>query len=578
MIGFYIMMIAVLALAGTAGYTIISSVQSSSALALGSRNAARLEQVADAMRQVVITDSSGGLFVPMGETWAPPENPGASRTVVPDWVSSTAVTPSGIPYGYCPYPLFNWQGGGTVVSGIDVRDSDGISYAVDIHSGSTVYGLPRDYVVGGPRQSDNAHPLNAGGAPQVLAFIISPTNNGTDVPPCDSIYWNGGAWLVSGSPAGSVRAITVDSLVDNLSAAPRILRRHVSPSGTGSGLRPAEASNIQTVIAEWRTLKPSRLVVEMGAGAYDVNFSTLDFGPGPGASAPDIETMGRVIDFVASGAVTIDDAGGPDSLAIPFDMSFDGIDFGQNAGIEVGSFARVLISDATIQSPVFVDGGRLFLSGVDVAPPAPADPIDPPIAPPILVESGDIILSDVDFLLADHPGVHAVDMKGGSIRFDGAVTAASAADDGLTPLLAPEATGRISHGAGASLSLDAIPQDLTELPEFIVGAMTASNITGGAGSLSLGLVEAVSDEATECLETGNQETCTAICAPQSFALSGSCTAASSVNMVLVGSAVTTDRAGFACTWQAIDFTGVTDPTPAPAIASPEAKALCAPIE
>lgn len=581
MIGFYIMMIAVLGLAGAAGYTIISSVQSSSSLALGSRNAARMEQVADAMRQVVITDAAGGLFVPMGETWSPPDNPGASRTVVPDWVSSSAVTPWGTPYGYCPYPAFTWDGDGIDnipdATGVDVVDSDGISYAVDLFSGHTVYGQLRDYVVGGPERP--SHPSDdIGGTPLVIGFITSPANNGTDVPPCDSVYWNGGAWLISGSPAGSVRAITVDSLTDNLSAAPRILRRHVSVGGTGSGLRSVEPSSIDAVLAEWRTLKPARLVVEMAEGDYDVNLSTIDFGLGSGVSAPGIETMGRVIEFVADGAVKIDDAGGPDVLSIPLDMTFNGVDFGPNAGLEVGSFARVVIEDATIEAGISVKGGRIALDAVDISPPEPANPIDPAIAPPISIEGGEAILDGVDVFLSTHPGVQAIDMQGGSLRLDGAVTVASAAGDGSLPLLVEGATGRFSHGAGASLSLDAIPQDLAALPEFSVGAMTASSITGGAGSLSLSLSEVVSDEATECATSGGRETCTATCLPQSFAMAGSCTTASSVNMVLVGSAITTDRAGFACTWQEIDFSGVTGAPPVPGITSPEAKAICAPIE
>lgn len=101
MIGFYVIMIAVLALSGAVGYTVLTSVRTTNALSLAERNAARLEMTTTALRQVVVADGEGRLFVPM--TTPSITGDPTTRGALPDWVSGEAVTPWGADYAYCPY-------------------------------------------------------------------------------------------------------------------------------------------------------------------------------------------------------------------------------------------------------------------------------------------------------------------------------------------------------------------------------------------------------------------------------------------------------------------------------------------
>lgn len=507
MIGFYVIMISVLALSGAVGYTILSSVQTTNALSLAERNAARLELSASALRQVISVDGSGRLLAPMG---APSDSGDAtSRTALPSWVSSESVTPWGVKYGYCPYATETGSGDAETVYG-------GPAYSVSVTSGAedpVVYGAARDYVVAGMRP---ANLLDVGSAPDVLAFLISPSNNLSDVPSCDDVYWDGRAWLVSGAVTGSVRAVTLDAMADTLSLAPRQLRRHVREGGSGSGLSDGDPASLDMALREWASLRPHRmtLVLQDSGGDISVDPVTIDFGEGAGADHTGSATFARhlILEAAVGDSPKIDGAG---LLTFPSDLTINGVDFGSDIGVSATSGTR-LLAENTALSSVSTGGGDVVLGdGVSITAPVGA------IVPPLRVVGGGLSVEGSVVIDATEVSAGAIRQEGGQVHVSGSLTVTTTSP---APLFEDGGFGEVS-GAG-TLTLN------------------------GAGTLSAYVEREIGSEAcatgTSCQDT---------CATGRALISGYCSAGAS-SMVLSETSVT-------CTWAATNLT-------------PSATAICAP--
>lgn len=537
MIGFYVIMIAVLALSGAVGYTILTSVQTTNALSLAERNAARLELAATALRQVVIADAEGRLFVPMG-TPSDPSDP-TSRTALPDWVSAEAITPWGAPYAYCPYAPVAGTGGvaGTVYGG----SVSGTEYAVSLSAEPIVYGGARDYVISGSR---SASLFDVGTAPEVLGFLISPSNNATEIPSCLDVYWDGRSWLTRGPITGSVRAVTLDSVTDSLATAPRLLRRHARQGATGSGLTEGDPAGLDAILSEWRYLRPHRLtiVLQDDGGPILVDPAVIDLGAGAGASAPHPDVFGRHLIFEARGG----DApllSGSGVLSLPADATISGINFGPGLGLSAMSGSRVLVRNATLSS-ADTGGGELILgAGTSVTAEVGAT------APPLRIAGGVLAVEGAVSVTSTESGGSAVRQSGGALRVNGALTVVTGAS---APLFEAGGYGPVSVGPSGSLTLNGAATPLAPYTAPVV-------VTSGVGA------------APACTE--DALTCQVACPTGQAPLSGTCSTTGGVNTFLLGYRIDAGDNKLICSWGQASGGGVT--TPDGPNGPPVASALCA---
>ena len=530
MIGFYVIMIAVLAMSGAVGYTIFTSVQTTNALSLAERNAARLEMTMSALRQVVIPDAEGRLFVPMGD----PSISGdpTSRTALPDWVSGEAITPWGAKYAYCPYaPVAGVGGSADTVHG-------GLDYAVSVTSDPVIYGAAREYVISGSR-SPNV--LDAAGAPEVLAFLISPSNNASAIPSCANVFWDGRAWLTTGPVTGSVRALTVDGLADTLSRAPRQMRRHVEQGATGSGLTASDPTSLTRVLEEWRYLRPHRmtLVLEDDGGDILIDPTTVNLGAGAGAVIPSPNGFGRhLVLEAAPGAAPVIDGSVAGALRAPFDLTVDGVDFGPDLGLVGMPGSRVLITDAAL-SYLETGGAEVVLAGgVIVTAPIGAG------LPPVTINGGSLSVSGSASIDAQETGGSAIRQRGGALI----VRAAMSVDTGASsPLFETGGYGPVSAEAAGTLDLNGFG------PVSMEPYTAQISATASCSSVSL--------------------SCPVTCPDAREALSGTCDPGAVTNVFLRGHTVS--GSVFTCSWSQLSegAPDVADPTgPISLVAS----ALCAP--
>lgn len=527
MIGFYVIMIAVLAMSGAVGYTIFTSVKTTNALSLAERNAARLEMTMSALRQVIIADAEGRLFAPM----AVPSVSGdpTSRSALPDWVSGEAVTPWGADYAYCPYAPVAGTGGvsGTVYGGVD--------YAVTLISDPVVYGAPRDYVISGAR-SPNA--LDAAGAPEVLAFLISPSNNASAMPSCANVYWDGRAWLTTGPVTGSVRALTVDGLADTLSQAPRQLRRHVEEGASGSGLTASDPAALTRVLEEWRYLRPHRMtiVLEDDGGNVLIDPSTVDLGAGAGAVTPTPNGFGRhLVIEAASGAAPVLEGTG--TLRVPFDLTLDGVDLGPDLVLSGLPGTRLLITDASL--PALDTGGAdvTLAGGVSVTAPVGAG------SPPVRISGGALAIAGSASIDSQESGGSAILQEAGALTVRAALTVNTAAS---APLFDGAGVGPVSATASGTLDLN------------------------GAGPVSMGPYTSESVATASC--GSGTLSCAVTCPDDRAAVSGSCDPGAVTNVFLRGG--TLSGSTFTCLWSQLSESSPDVANPTGPIA-PAARALCA---
>jgi len=561
MIGFFVIMVATIALAAVVGYTVISTTKTSHVLALSTRNAVRLEQTVDSLAQVIIVDSAGNTFVPMGDDYPDNSTVTGTRTVLPTWVSSMAITPWGVPYGYCPYAVNTYTG---IMTSDTVQDSGGSAYAVSTFSAPWVYGANRSYVGDAARVG---HASDSLPTPKVLGFLVSPAPNQTKVPPCESIYWSGSNWLVNmpvtGSVAGSVRAITRDGLSDSLSMAPRVLRRYVGQGASGSGLTAIEPADLLSVLSEWSYLKPSRMTIELAAGTYSLDLNSIDLGGNGGQ--PTSDNLGRTLTLKGTGLVIIEDTGSAGTLNIPIDASLSGLSLSGNAKLRVGPGARVHIQDMDTKAPIIVDGGSLVFSNGEIAP-TPTN-----LEEPLSILGGSATLVGNVNLEAQSQNLSAIVLKGGKLHLEGAITFQRANQQALLPLIAQNSWGSFSASESSTLMIDNLGENLSSYPDRLSRSLAAA-------SLQVGVSMRVNDT---CPETSRLafSTCTVTC-DTGLVVSGSCTAKNPTHR-LISSDVSETRDSFSCTWYR-DFcvlgSGQTCTTVSDTAPNNKATAYCAPIE
>ena len=531
MIGFYVLMVAALVLAGAVGYTLLSSVQTANALSLAERNAARLDMTASALRQVVIANAEGSFFVPMGTPSFPSSV--TSRTSLPDWVSGERVTPWGTPYGYCPYaPISSAGGSAATVYG-------GANYAVSVSSDPFVYGAARPYVVSGARA---ANPLDAPGAPTVLAFLISPSNNASAVPACNNVYWDGRAWLTTGAVTGSVRAITVDALSDSLAQAPRVLRRHAAQGATGSGLSASDPAALSTILTEWRYLRPHRLTVVLddAGGPFLLSPTGTDLGAGAGGTSPHPAAFGRhlILEAAPGDSPVINTSGAAGVLRFPSDATIDGVSLGVGMGVSGMSGSRLLIRDAQLPSLATGGGEVILSSGVSVTAPSGAS------APPVLVNGGSLSVQGPVSVDGSEAGGAAIRQRGGLIQ----VAAPLSVTTGIgSPVFDALSYGELSQDSGGALTLNGAVQNLDAYTREIE-VLSSGCLTGDL-------------------------TCSVTCPDERPPLSGTCTTSGVTNVFLRGTQIS--GSVFSCAWSQVSELSdeVTDPA---GPVSPVARAICGP--
>ncbi|MCE6959704.1 hypothetical protein LAZ40_11805 [Cereibacter sphaeroides] len=520
MIGFYVMMVAVLALAAASGYTIFTSVHSANGLAFAERNAARMDQAMAALRQVVILDATGNMFVPNGQTGSLGPT-GARQTLVPDWVSSHAGTPWGAPFGYCAYAPVSMAGATETASRI--HDAGG-GYSIGITEGPSVFGAQRSYVSSGARDGSG----DAGGAPEVLAFLTSPSLNG-DVPPaCGDIRWDGETWIVGGEIRGAVQALTLDTMSESLAMAPRILTRHVAPAGTGSGRSATEPSDLAEALGEFRWIGPGRMTIKFADGTYDIGPDDLD---------PGIDGFGRSLVLEGDGAGTVIHLTGIDPLRIATDTSVSNVTFDANTRlkIEPGVRFRVTGTSAHLQGGLTVTGGTAVLTdGVSVAAPSGKTPA--------ILQSGLLAVAGGVSISASGATTRPLSLQAGTLHLSGLLTLAA---DGTVP------SDSASH---ANLSIDT----------------DASVIFNGASIPTSDLAPTAFD-AEEVTQDCNDVTCEVICGKGLYVVSGDCAITSSTDYFIDSKSVSPNRSSFTC-----HISKVTT-TPVPGYGRLTAKALCAPV-
>jgi hypothetical protein len=541
-IGFYVLMVAALVLAGAVGYTLLSSVQTANALSLAERNAARLEMTASALRQVVIADAEGRFFVPMGIPSFPSSL--TSRTSLPEWVSGERVTPWGTPYGYCPYAPVTASGGSSATV------YGGANYAVTTTSEPVVYGAARPYVISGARPSN---PLDAPGAPTVLAFLVSPSNNASAVPACNNVYWDGRAWLTTGPVTGSVRAVTVDALSDSLAQAPRVLRRHAAQGATGSGLSASDPAALSTVLTEWRYLRPHRLTVVLddAGGPFLISPTGTDLGAGAGGTSPHPDAFGRhlILEAATGDSPVINTSSGtPGVLRFPSDTTIDGVSFDTGLGVSGMAGSRLLIRDAQLPSLATGGGEVVLSSGVDVIAPSGAS------APPVLVNGGSLSVQGPVSIDGSEPGGAGIRQRGGLIQ----VAAPLSVTTGIgSPVFDALSYGELSQDGAGALTLNGVVQNLDAYTREIE-VLSSGCVTGDL-------------------------TCSVTCPDERPPLSGTCTTSGVTNVFLRGTQIS--GSVFSCAWAVVsERPTVTPPgwkiedvlsVPAGPV-SPLARAICGP--
>jgi hypothetical protein len=531
------MMLGVVALAGIVGYTIFASVQSSNTLALAQRNSAEMDIQVAAVRQALAIADAGQMFPPMGEPSVGTDP--SSMTTLPAWVSGSPVTPWGAIYGYCPYAP---SSGGLTASG-----SATVAHAGTDYSAGTVQfsrsGASRAFVMSPARP---AHGSDVGTPPDVIAFLVSPTVNASAVPACDAIYWDGRVWRISGATPGSVRAITRDMVTETIAAASTTMTRYVAPSGTGDGRNSGRPMTLQAALAEWRALEPTRMTLRLASGVYPVDFASLDFGSGAGASGPGMESFGRVLRLVGAGSTTLQPTSAGDYLSLPMDVILSNVDVNGGAGIEVGAGARLLLTDGSQVERIRSRGGEVVLGGGAVVGSNAALG-----AGAIEMQGGRLEIAGAASIDASAAGGPAVSLEGATMTIDAALGVTT---DG-SALAALADGGSVSVTASGSASLNGSALTAAELEGLDATEVRAGSVT--ASSLDIGL----SISAQTC---GTGVSCTVSCPAPETVISASCSSGNSgigVSQVVIPA----DRSSATCTWTS-------------ATSSPRVTAVCAAIE
>jgi hypothetical protein len=359
MIGFYIMMLGVVALSSVIGYTIFASVQSSSNLASIQRNLSEMDVLSASLRDAFRVVGEDMVIVPMGDPVDSDDS--TSVTTLPSWIAGSAFTPWGATYGYCPY---------APVTASDLSDStlgsvnsQGSSYAVRTKF-FTRDGTPRKYVLEGSRPT--AGDLSP--APDVLAFIVSPLLNATALPDCNDIIYDQGTWRSSGSVRGVIRAVTRDAIVDALvTSSSASITRYVSTDGSGAGRSSDDPMSFASALSEWASFGALRSRFRLQAGTYSLDLGSVALRSGLVADSPDALGFGRSLHLLgpASGVASLQGSGADKVLRLPIDTLFSTISMSSGAGLSIGHGARFVGTGTSELRNIAATGATVVLGNDD---------------------------------------------------------------------------------------------------------------------------------------------------------------------------------------------------------------------
>jgi hypothetical protein len=497
MIGIFILAVVVVAIVAAVGYGLISEIRTSEIVSMAGRNAPRMDAAVSALAASARALSGGQPVVPA------PAADASGRAILPNWVSTDGATPWGVSYGYCPYavpdrPDLQSTTAQAVGGQGERRDISTVPLSAE--------GADRPYVVVGqraPRPDDDA------GAPAVAAFLLSPVPGASDVPDCGSVVWRGGRYRIAGSVPGIVSVLTPERLRDAATGLGAVLR-WASPTGTGDGRSKGSAAPLSTILAEWRSTRPTRAVVRLvGVGPHLVGADDLSMTARGGGREGSLELVSDQSDRAALAGPS---AGG--RLQIGVDLSITGVAFANALGVAVRPGGR-LNATGSVLKHLLLDGGDAVLG---VGSSIVLDPsLDPGAA--ARVRGGTLLVEEKPGerkSVSAGSGRPAFVLQGGTLVVNGADVAADEASDWAVV----ENGGRISA-----------------IPRYAGSTVVAPSVTvGGAPAVeilsrtSFGVAGATLDDRgadvgmTLVTETCDGPTCSATCPTDRRVVSGDCEA------------------------------------------------------
>lgn len=215
------------------------------------------QRIGDAVKSLLLKDityinNSSQFYVPAGDDTL------TDYTALPAYFGSKRHSAGGVPFSYCP------TSGYSITTGSDtVIQPDGNVYAIDTTSNPAKSGY--DYVTGSSMKMDD-----------VLAFVVSPLANKTDVPSCSDITKQNGGYAVAN---GQLFTITeADVLAQNDVASIDVER--VNPTFTndstledGSEFR---SKSLITNIEKFKNSTIKEMVIYLEAGTYNLPVGTME--------------------------------------------------------------------------------------------------------------------------------------------------------------------------------------------------------------------------------------------------------------------------------------------------------------
>lgn len=527
MFALFVMVIVIIGLLATVGYTIISYQNTLETASLTQRNAARMEVVAVLMRSASRPTVAGGVVrAPAGDVVPDdaPVSPG--RMVVPASVVGDNKTPWGTWYGYCPAAI---PDGAVVDSSTGTIDVNGDTIDIRRLAG-------RDYILDDPDLPGYA--IDSGEPPPgVLGFVVASTPNRSVLPDCGEIVFRDGVFLIGrtdGDPVtagGSVVPIMADA--SSLGVLPAEIEPaiYVAPTrqNEGTGLDAANAMSLSEAIEYWVSSRPQRLTLKLADGSYGLA-SSHSF-----AIANDGST--RFLRFVdsspssPSGATIVGDGV---YLVFSSEISIEGVGFSDGVGIHALTGSRILLAASRV-ARVRVDGGDVNVrsdSSLDLGSAWGA-------ASPLEISAGDLRISQA-------PG-------GGSLSIESV--------SGTEPAIRASG-GRVSVMADIDAGGFASPWLLSGSSDLQIGQKAyssgAPNVTYAGGTIPVSVTASATGDI-------DGDTASATCpALHPYPITGGCSAGSGI---LSASGAT--ATGWECRWSAA---ATVPPIPLPA--DGEAAVVC----
>ena len=602
MIPLFVNLVIMIGLIASVGMAVYSYQRSAETVSLAQRNAARMEQVAYAIRGGLRPAlMNGPVLVPLGDPDGPPVavalredgktavnpaeqvcidglvdyaaghptaafNQNCRRMTVPRWLVSDDRTPWGGRYAFCPYAPTAYgdapAGALPSLTGF-VRDAGSASYRI-----RTVTQRGRSYVL----QSDPG-PIRAMGAEtastttaaeEIVGFLLSPPPHVRDkAPRCQDVVKADGAWIVVPSEAGAAEGSHPGSVVPILSRGigagqvanqgEVVLYADADGSGLKTGDRPDDALPLKEALDLWHLTPWRSATIRVKGGSYA-------FGPAdtvPGSTLPRLALAtvypGRAlrIDSADENPVLLTSSGAPIDLAPGIDLTLDSVSLGEGVQLRPLEGSRVFVSNGAMRH-VRVDGGDLTLGrGTSVT----ADPAVSPFSA-IDVISGRLRLSAGSagpgiLAITGAPAV-GIQMFGGDLVLNGTGIAAELATGGTTVTQTLAARVLVSPAPDGSWPTIRAEGGGRTAGGVLGGEMTAhASTTGGGCDPNTGTCVATCQTATE-EQAGLR--------PLRIAVAGSCSTGNSATpegrASLMTSAnglqVTGDPGSWACAWRSGD--------------------------